>query len=190
MLAHDGSCPPHAVEIKQLIGYNAYPATFDFFIDNEKPFDFTYENHQNPNSPHWLFYVHELRDDQPQPKSQPTSHGAYYDRMACTCHTKTKNSPQTHKFGIFHRKHPTPKKSMWMSIPLIILHLIAANTIAAHMAITIAEVAVHTEAAYAEEVVAHPVATIADVSIVHVKRPLLASSGLLLFGRRSRIIEK
>lgn len=77
-----------------------------------------------------------------------------------------------------------------MSIPLIILHLIAANTIAAHMAITIAEVAVHTEAAYAEEVVAHPVATIADVSIVHVKRPLLASSGLLLFGRRSRIIEK
>ncbi len=82
VLTPDDSCPPHAVEIRQLIGYTAYPATFDFFIDNEKPFDFTYEtpnfatindrqynitppSRKPPKSYHWLFYVHEMYDDQP-----------------------------------------------------------------------------------------------------------------------------
>lgn len=82
VLAPDDSCPPHVVEIRQLIGYTAYPATFDFFIDNEKPFEFTYENpnfatindrqynitppsRKPPKSYHWLFYVHEMYDDEP-----------------------------------------------------------------------------------------------------------------------------
>jgi len=89
VLTPDDSCPPHAVEIKQLIGYNAYPATFDFFIDNEKPFDFTYETpnfatindrqyskprtRKPPKSYHWLFYVHELHDDQPITRNTNTT---------------------------------------------------------------------------------------------------------------------